>query len=178
MSEARLLIRWSSNHTKPHKRLRGYRSCGLQSPHSRKNFPKNFRGHFRGGGFTLIECLLAGIVMAGFGAVLTLSIGQGVSTIARAEDDRLAAQWLDEVLTRIDIVGPSELSYAGPVSGVLDERFSWEASIEQEALSDLYTVGVTISWSTPRGSRTVKAHTLLMDPPGWRAAGIRWGDLE
>ncbi len=128
-------------------------------------------------GFTLIECLLAGVILAGFGAVLSAAIAQALGVKQRAEDDRLAAQWLDEVMTRIDIVGPVELSYAGPTSGVLDERFTWEAVITNEVLTDLYQVDVTLRWVTPTGQRSVSAHTLLMDPPGWRTP-VRWGDLE
>ncbi len=129
-------------------------------------------------GFTIIECLLAGMILAAFSAVLARGIAQASTAVARADDERLAAQYLDEVLTRIDLIGPAELNYAGPTSGVLDERFSWEATITQEDLSSLYLVDVTIRWTTPRGVRSVAGHTYLMDPPGWRNTGLRWEDLE
>ncbi len=132
----------------------------------------------RRGGFTIIECLLAGMILAAFAGVLARGIAQSATAIQRADDQRAAAQWLDEVLTRIDLVGPAEMSYAGPWSGVLDERFSWEAQIVRESTSDLYIVDVTVRWSTPRGAQAVRGHTLLMDPAGWRTAGLAWDALE
>ena len=41
----------------------------------------------------------------------------------RATDRRQAAMWLDEVLTRIDVIGPARLADEGPVRGPLDERY-------------------------------------------------------
>ncbi|MEM9752589.1 MAG: hypothetical protein AAF916_04310 [Planctomycetota bacterium] len=134
------------------------------------------RGRDRG--FTIVECLLAGIILAAFAAVLARGIAQSATAVQRADDQRKAAQWLDEVMTRIDLIGPAELSYAGPMNGPLDERFRWEADITQEATSDLYIVDVTVRWTTPRGPQAVKAHTLLMDPPGWRNTGLSWAMLE
>ncbi|MEM1026612.1 MAG: hypothetical protein AAGJ38_00850 [Planctomycetota bacterium] len=137
-----------------------------------------FKRHRPCRGFTIVECLLAGMILAAFAGVLARGIAQSATAIQRADDQRNAAQWLDEVLTRIDLVGPAELSYAGPTSGLLDERFRWDATITQEATSDLYVVEVTVRWTTPRGPQAVKGHTLLMDPPGWRAGGFSWAMLE
>jgi Tfp pilus assembly protein PilV len=129
-------------------------------------------------GFTIVECLLAGMMLAAFAAVLARGIAQAATAVERADDQRLAAQWLDDVLTRIDVIGPAELAYAGPFFGTLDERFTWSATYSPQGATDLYEVDVTVRWRTPRGWREVKGHTLLMDPPGWRSTGLTWFDLE
>ena len=111
-------------------------------------------------------------------ALLAGMIAQANAVVRRAHDNRVAAQWLDEVLTRIDIVGPNRMLYEGPLAGPLDDRFSWSAQITPEPLSDLYVVDVTIAWTTPAGQRTAEGHTLLMDPPGWREASVSWASLQ
>jgi len=149
-----------------------------QSRRAHRRARPNCRRPRRQGGFTLVECLLAGLVLAVFGAALASAIIQASAVRQRAADDRLAAQWLDEVMTRIDMIGPARMALEGPVGGQLDDRFSWEATFEQELLSDLYEVHVTLIWTTPGGQRSAQADTMLMDPVGWRGETLQWSDLD
>ena len=131
-------------------------------------------------GFTVIEALAAGMLMAIFGAAIAVAVGQATAVARQAEDQRLAAQWLDEVLTRIDIIGPARMSLEGPFSGRLDDRSSWTATFEPDAVHfDLYAVNVAVTYrSGPGGdTRTVRGYTLIQDPPGARTTPVFWDDL-
>lgn len=130
-------------------------------------------------GFTVVESLIAGVILAVFAAALSGTIAQCNQASQRAQDQRAAAQWLDTVLTRIDIIGPNRVAVEGPESGSLDERFAWTATITQGALyADLYRVEVRITYTTPGGrSAEVVGHTQLFDPPGQRKSTALWSDL-
>ena len=128
-------------------------------------------------GYTLIECLLAGMILAGFGAAMAAAIGQASVAQAKSNDYRIAAQWLDEAMTRIDLVGPRQLLYEGPTEGRFDERFTWAASVRSTATLDLYQVEVTIGWASAYGARSVEGHTLLYDPSDATTPRLRWDDL-
>ncbi len=132
------------------------------------------------GGFTIIESLVAGIILAIFAAAIAGAVARSSQAAARADDRRLAAGWLDEVFTRIDVIGPATLATEGPVDGELDERFSWSAAFTQvDAPPDLYDVAVTIRYTTPSGSTAaVRGYTRLYDPPGLRAATVTWEGLS
>lgn len=130
-------------------------------------------------GFTIIECLLAGVILATFAAALSSSMITAGRSTTRGEDQRRAAQWLDVVLTRIDMLGPYQLSTEGPLEGELDDRFRWEADIQlDEALPDLYRVTVTISYlATDYRPGKITAYTQLYDPAGFRSLDMAWEDL-
>ncbi len=133
----------------------------------------------RGGGFTILECLLAGVVMALFGVTLAGGVVQSGIAQQRAEDRRAAARWLDQTLTRIDMIGPARLAVEGPTSGPLDDRFSWSANITEDAVfPDLYIVSVTvqITGSDGRPAGAVRGYTQFHDPVGARARGLMWED--
>ena len=134
-------------------------------------------------GFSLIEVLLAGVLLAVFGAVLAASVGQAADARGRAAADRAAAAALEDVLTRVDLLGPRRLEREGPTSGEIavgGEPWSWELSIEQRPASDLFEVAATVRPTREDGGAAPgrTAHTLLMDPEGWRTAAYRWEDLD
>ena len=133
----------------------------------------------RRGGFTLVEALAAGIILAMAGAVLGGSLSQTYESLNVARDNQRAAELLDEVLTRIDMIGPERLGREGPTEGRFqgDDRFSWRAQISPRLQGHLYEVTAVVSWATPRGQRSVQAQTLLNDPPGSRDASLDWDSL-
>ncbi len=146
---------------------------------SHSNFTSRMsNAHHRGGGFTLIECLLAAVVLAIFGAAMASTISQALTTNADAQNEQLAATYLDEVLTRIDAIGPATMATQGPFDGQIGGQFNWSADIQQQPDSDLYSVTVTITWQTPGGSRSVQAYTLLHDALGSRPVQLYWEDLS
>lgn len=128
-------------------------------------------------GFTIVECLLAGVILALFAATIATAVGQAATAARRSEDLRRAAGWLQEVMTRIDMVGPSLLLREGPMQGQLDARFSWSASIEPETLGDLYDVQVTIHWSTGKSTSSVVGYTQFQDPPEAQHLAGSWYEL-
>ena len=128
-------------------------------------------------GFTIVECLLAGVILAVFSAAIATAVGQARAAARRGEDVRLAADRLDEVMTKIDMVGPARLLQDGPMRGDLDERFSWSATIEDELLGDLYTVTVTIRWQTGGKIQSVTGYTQFQDTPDSKHAAGSWYDL-
>ena len=138
-------------------------------------------GRSRSRGFSLVEVLLAGVLLAVFGGVLASAVGQSAQARARAEADRAAAQALEEVLTRVDLIGPRTLEREGPTSGELpveEEVWSWELTLTQRPSSDLFEVAATVRPGGDQTGPARTAHTLLMDPVGWRSVGYRWEDLD
>ncbi|BAM03556.1 hypothetical protein [Phycisphaera mikurensis] len=131
--------------------------------------------------FSLVEVLLAGVLLALFGAALASSVGQAADARARSAADRAAAEALEDVLTRVDLLGPRRLEREGPTEGELaigGMPWAWGLEITQRPASDLFEVKAT---ARPGGETTGAervAHTLLMDPVGWRDASYRWEDLD
>ncbi len=134
----------------------------------------------RDGGFTLIEALLAGVILAALGVAVGGGVIGSLRSSGAGRDYATAAQLLDDTLTRIDLIGPSRLLSEGPTSGVFPpphERFRWSATIEQPNLPDLYEVVLTVTWPGDRGERTAVAATRLYDPLNARNPLLRWEDL-
>ncbi len=135
------------------------------------------RSKARAGGFTLIEALAAGMILAMFAAIIASSVSTSVAALSLASDQQRAADYLDQVLTRIDLLGPDRMARVGPTSGQLDEQFSWRASFEPMIEGYLYQVTVTIEWQTPQSTHSVSGYTMLNDPPNSRSASLRWDEL-
>ena len=139
------------------------------------------------GGFTIIESLVAGLILAMFAAAIAGAVTRSSVAATRATDRRQAAMWLDEVFTRVDVIGPARLADEGPVQGPLDERYEWSAEIvENAALPYLYDVAVTVRQVAAGGeaggasggtSGGVRGYTRLYDPPGARTAAVGWEGL-
>lgn len=130
-------------------------------------------------GFTIIECLLAGVILALFAAALAGTTAQSTRAAARAQDHRKAAEWLDTVFTRVDMLGPARLAAEGPVQGPLDDRFNFSTTItEDEVLLDLYQVSVVVSYVGLDGRPArIVGHTQFHDPAGRRRTAAVWEDL-
>jgi len=133
------------------------------------------------GGFTLVEALAAGVILAISAVALGAIASASVRSLGRAREIQRAAGLLDSVLTRVDMIGPARLSEQGTLTGAFDEpddRYSWSVSIAPEMEGHLYGVTVRIWWPTAAGrTRSVEVQTLLNDPPGARNAAVMWDDL-
>lgn len=129
-------------------------------------------------GLTLLETLLAGMLLALFAAAIAASVGQGASQLQHDRDVMQAAHALDEVLARAAIVGPANLEQTGPTRGTLRERFDWSLDLDRRPLSDLYDVTATVTWTSRGRSRSASVVTMLYDPatlearPDWRALEV------
>jgi len=128
-------------------------------------------------GFTLVEALAAGVILSISAAMIGMGVSQSMVSLQRADDYQKAAELLDDVLTRIDIIGPERLLREGPDEGDLDNRFRWKATIKSRFEGDLYDVTVRILWTTPDGERSVQGHTMLNDPLMSKSQTIQWDDL-
>ena len=132
-------------------------------------------------GFTLVEALAAGMILALAGGVLARSTSLAMRSLTKAKEHQRAAELLDRVLTKIDLIGPSRLELEGPTEGDFrppNDAYRWQAVITPRTSGYLYDVEVRISWPGMDGqSRWVDAQTRLNDPPNSRPANLNWGDL-
>ncbi len=136
----------------------------------------------RSRGFTLVEVLVAGVVLALSAGATGLTISNGMRSLALARDYQRAAELLDRTFTKIDMIGPARILYEGPSEGLFDEdrheKFAWQATIDSRLEGNLYEVTVRILWQTPSGKpRFIEAQTLLNDPPGSRSSELYWDEL-
>lgn len=133
------------------------------------------------GGFTLVETLAAGMILALAATVLSLAVRQGLQALRTSRDLQQAAELCDRVLTKIDVLGPAMILDEGPTMGEFDpprERFTWEADIIPMATGDLYDVTVTIRWGENTGeNRSVQMQTLLRDSADVEYSLLQWEDL-
>ncbi|MAE65373.1 MAG: hypothetical protein CMJ18_13965 [Phycisphaeraceae bacterium] len=137
--------------------------------------------------FTLVEALAAGMILAMGTVTIATGIGQSAKMRARAREVERAAEVLDLVMTRIDLIGPARLRIEGPVEGTFGARHRWSAEIEPRLEADLYEIHLEVRWDPPSGrdrddaapdaERAVRLHTLLNDPPNSRNPILQWEDL-
>ena len=130
------------------------------------------------GGFTLVETLVAGVILALSAVALGMTVSQSMRSLALARDYQRAAELLDKTLTKIDLIGPARLQFEGPTEDVFErphDRFAWQAKIEPGIQGHLYEVTVRILWETPGGTiRSIEGQTLLNDPPDSRTIELDW----
>lgn len=138
------------------------------------------RPHSRDG-FTLLEVAAAGVILAVTAAGLGLAVRGALRGQALSDDYRQAAGLLDRTLAKIEAVGPGSVMDQGLTEGTFDapdDRFEWVAAIETRGRGHLYDVTVTIRWKAADGEgRSVKAQTLLHDPPNPARTPPAWEDL-
>jgi len=138
------------------------------------------RRRHRHTGFTLIEVLVAGMILAISAAVMGTALSHAYASLSEARDERRAAILLDDLLTKIDMVGPARIADQGPRQGNFDgsdARFSWSVDIKSRPQGHLYDITATLSWASGKQNKSVQAHTYLNDAPNSRDATIRWRDL-
>ena len=133
-------------------------------------------------GFTLVEVLAAGVILALSASVLSLGVRQSLRSLSKARDYQHAAEMMDRVMTKIELVGAGRIRVDGPTQGRFGaprDRFEWEARIApSNDDSDLYEVTVRITWVEPNGhSQYVEAQTLFYDPPRPPEQELSWEDV-
>lgn len=138
------------------------------------------RKRHRRSGFTLVEALAAGVLLALAAGVLSMIVSRSYAALVEARDYRRAAALLDELATKVDLIGPARLMDEGPSQGRFDpplDRFAWEAQVAPEYAGSLYRVTLRVSWPTGNGERRAELETLLNDPPQSRNPLLEWDDL-
>jgi type II secretory pathway pseudopilin PulG len=115
-------------------------------------------------GFSLVEVLIAGMILSG--AVLTLG---AISTNALS-DARLnrhyetAAMLADRQLTLIDYLGIDQFVQSGQTEGVFEEYepgYQWQVSTEYQGTDDLYQVSITMHWAEGKRPYRITVQTML-----------------
>jgi type II secretory pathway pseudopilin PulG len=133
------------------------------------------------GGFTLIEMLVAGMILAMAVAVIATAVSHSYGSLADARDERRASTLMDDLLTKVDLIGPNRIATEGPHSGKFDgadERFSWSLDVSNRPQGHLYEITATVTWPAAAGkSRSVNVTTYLNDPPNSRDTTLKWRDL-
>ena len=135
------------------------------------------RARSASGGFTLVETIAAATLLALGAAVLAAGIGQALHARTYARDTQRTAEVLDELMTKVYLIGPARLLEEGPTEGEVDERFTWRLTIERQLEADLYEAELWLGWTGPRGSRSAELYTLINDPIGSRNPLLAWDDL-
>lgn len=138
------------------------------------------RGISKRGGFTLVEVLVAGTILAIAAAVLGTAVSRSLESLQVSGDFDKAAGLLDRTLTKVDMIGPDRLLREGPLRGWFqppDDRFAWELDIGPRVEGHLYEITARITWQADRAQRSVEVQTLLNDPPNVRNPELQWSDL-
>src|SRR5689334_3095517 len=136
--------------------------------------------HHRRTGFTLIEVLVAGIILALAIGVMGTAVSRSYAALSDARDERRVSTLLDELMTKVDLIGPARISSEGPHSGNFDgadERFSWTIDVETRPIGHLYQVTATVKWTKGQQQMSRQAQTFLNDLPKSHDATLKWRDL-
>lgn len=115
-------------------------------------------------GFTLVEIILATIVLCGavlsLGAIATRSLG----STKRNRQYEEAASLADKQLTYIDYIGIEDFIETGNMEGqskVFEQTYYWKVATAYEGTDNLYQVTVTVSWFDGRRVHSVSVDTML-----------------
>ncbi len=116
---------------------------------------------------TLVEVLVASVLL-GVGVAGLMSVASMAVRNQGRSEQRATALWLaQEKLAEVELRGPYAWMVSEPTQGMeLREGvgYEWTLNIEQEAVGELFTVGVEVNW-TAGGSRggKVELETWLND---------------
>lgn len=115
-------------------------------------------------GFTLIETILASIILCG--AVLALG---AISTRSLSETKlnrqyEVATVLADRQLTWIDYIGVENFIESGQMEGQFEgfePEYRWQAVTEYQDIDSLYQVNITVNWVERNRPYSVSVDTML-----------------
>ncbi|MHC4482220.1 MAG: hypothetical protein ACYSW4_01590 [Planctomycetota bacterium] len=115
-------------------------------------------------GFTLVETILASIIVCGavltLGAISTRCLGQ--TRLNRQYE--VAAALLDKQLTMIDYVGIEEFVELGRMEGEFEgfePGYHWKVVTQSQGIDNLYQVRITFSWVERKQLYSVSVDTMF-----------------
>ena len=121
-------------------------------------------------GFTLVETILASIILCGavlaLGAISTRSLSQ--TRLNRQYE--VAGMLADRQLTMIDYVGIDDCIESDQTEGVFEEfepGYHWQVVTEYQEIDNLYQVNVTVSWIERNRPYSVSVDTMLNGTGGY-----------
>ncbi len=121
-------------------------------------------------GFTLIEVLVAFVILAVALGVLLQVFSTGLRNARVAEAYTTATLYAESMLAAVGIEEPLA---AGETSGEFDDRFRWRLDVQPYEISDgddeaaagrAFEVVVTVSWGDEDDPRDVTLTTLRLAP--------------
>jgi general secretion pathway protein I len=122
-------------------------------------------------GFTLIEVLVALMILALSLAIIFSVFSVGLRGRKAAEDYERATQLAE---SKLDSIGIDEPIQEGVTVGRFDDRFGWKTVVapylevgrpdDKDALRRAMTVAVIVSWGEPSEKRSVTLSTLRLVP--------------
>ena len=118
----------------------------------------------RRNGFSLIEALVASIILSG--AVLTLgAISTNALTDVRLNQHyETAAALAEKQLSLIEYTGIDQFIQAGQMEGVFPEvepGYQWRVTTQYQGTDDLYLLTFTITWTEGRRPHSITVQTML-----------------
>ncbi len=115
-------------------------------------------------GFTLVETILASIILCGavlaLGAISVRSLGE--TKLNRQYETAMTV--LDRQLTIIDYIGIGDFIESGHTEGDVEEfepGYHWEITAQPRNIGNLYLVRVTVSWVDRNRPYSVSVDTML-----------------
>jgi Tfp pilus assembly protein PilV len=116
------------------------------------------------GGFSLVEALVASIILSG--AVLTLGAisTNALSDIRLNRHYETAAALAEKQLCLIDYMGIDQFIQAGETEGIFQEfepGYQWRASTQYQGTDDLYLVTFTMTWMEGKRPHSITVQTML-----------------
>lgn len=127
----------------------------------------------RAAGFTLLEVLIAFVILAVALGTLLPGFSSGVRSLDLADDYTTAALLAE---SRLEAVGREEPLIEGVTSGAFANGFRWQ--LEVTAVDDLdpegtlpvqaYDVVLRVLWDAGQGQRSIRLQTLHLGPPDER----------
>jgi len=115
-------------------------------------------------GFTLIETVLASIVLCGavlaLGAISTRSLSQ--AKLNRQFETAIACA--EKQLALVDYMGIDDLIDSGRTEGDSEEferRYHWKITTESHEIDNLYIVNITVSWVERNHPYSISVDTMF-----------------
>ncbi len=125
---------------------------------------KDNKGFIRSGGFTLVETILASVILCAsilaLGAISTRSLS-GTKLNRQYET---AVGWAERQLVMIDYIGVEDFIESGRTEGDFDNYepvYHWQVSTQSIGIDNLYQVKVVVSWIGGTRQYNVTADTRL-----------------
>ena len=123
-----------------------------------------------GKGFSLIEVIVASVILSGAVVALCAVGNKSMTGVKRNRDYETAWELMDRQLTMIEYIGIEDFIETGQLEGQFgDEDESgpvhyWSAQLEEGDVGNIYDVRLTVSWGSKIRPRSIAASTRFNGP--------------
>jgi len=119
-------------------------------------------------GFTLVEALLASIILAAAAIAISAISVRCLSRTSFNQEYEQAWAAMDRQLVSIETAGIDQFIEQGIMEGYVQGaneeesgKYRWQAEVENEAIGKLYRIKMTITWQEKNHLHQITAETLL-----------------